>query len=152
MTTDPRDEFRSAGVLVSDMVDLLLGEHLGGGLHREVFVLAQDPRWVVKLETSPEQGFQNVKEWEVWRDLQHHEPSARWLAPCRAISPNGRVLIQARTQPMRSGGRPLRVPAWCADVKEDNWGRYRGRPVMHDYGLTLLHRLGSVSRMKDAHW
>lgn len=153
MTRDIRDEFRSAGVVVTDLVDLLLGELLGGGIDRQVFVLAQDPRWVVKIEADDTDGrFQNIGEWRVWRELQFHEPSARWLAPCRSISPNGRVLIQARTSTLPTARLPERVPVWATDLQPSNWGLYRGRPVMHDYGLTKLAALGSQDRTKKAHW
>lgn len=149
--TRPTD-FREDLVLMTDLVDTLCGEHLGTGISRQVFICATDPRWVVKLETGTPGTFQNVKEWVVWEALRHHEPSARWLAPCRSISENGRVLLQRRTNTMPDHLRPTHVPRWATDLQPCNWGMLNGRPVMHDYGMTLLTSHGAVERLKKARW
>lgn len=146
-------DFRDDLVLMTDFVDTFCGEHLGTGISRQVFAFALDPsRWVVKLETGTPGTFQNVKEWAVWEALKFHEPSARWLAPCRLISENGRVLLQRRVNAIPKRLLPERVPRWATDLQPCNWGLLNGKPVMRDYGMTLLTSHGATEHLKKARW
>ena len=43
-----------------------------------------------------------------------------------------------RTQPMRPGEEPEKMPAWLTDHKRANYGRLGKRIVCHDYGTNLL--------------
>lgn len=126
-----------------DFSALFLGERLGGGLSREVFVCATNPAWVVKIETGEHR--QNIMEQLVW-DVVSGEPNwgscetwRQWFAPVVRISPDGRALIQARTYPApKSEPFPKSVPDFLADVRPCNWGWLKGRWVCHDYGFSWL--------------
>lgn len=116
----------------------LLGTCLGKGIDRAVYASALDPNHVVKVEPENTQGrFQNAAEWRVWQEVKWCAPLAKWFAPCKSISASGYVLVQERTDPVRLGELPDRVPSIFTDLKPENWGRLRstGRIVCHDYGL-----------------
>lgn len=115
---------------------MLCAEPIGRGLDRIVFAHAADPTLVVKIESGINDRFQNVAEWNTWRELQDSPEHAAWLAPCVAISYSGAVLIQRRTKPIPTRRLPPKVPAWLTDRKPEQMGLYKGRPVFHDYGLT----------------
>lgn len=137
-----------------ELLRLCLGPRLGGGISREVYVWGPDPRYVIKL-TRPEArcSNQNTMEWETWRQVMHYKPAACWLAPCWMISRGGGALLQRRTRPIPRSRLPTHVPRWATDLKPENWGLLNGRPVMHDYGLTLMLSRGSqTSRLKKADW
>lgn len=137
--TDSSDveAYFSKNVITLDFYRMIVGDHLGGGIGRQVFVYEPNPRMVIKFEIGG-QSFQNIHEWTLWRALEGSE-HAKWIAPCMSISPCGSILMQQRTSPLRGPEElPDRVPAWMADMKEDNWGLLDGRAVLHDYGW---HRL-----------
>lgn len=131
--------------LQSDLNKMIIGEKLGSGQFRGVFVCAYDDTKVVKLEEAG--TFHNVSEWDTWEEVQQTK-WAKWFAPCYHISPCGRVLIQARTKPITRRQMPLQVPAFFTDMHSGNWGRYKGHPVMHDYGYTQLKARGMSSAMR----
>lgn len=131
-----------------DFLAQYAGEILGKGSVRRVYAMKGHPSFVLKHETHEEGTFQNVAEWLLWNNARYMEEGRRWLAPCAAISPDGTVLIQKRTRPITLEERPERIPIWMTDPKLANWGRYEGRPVMHDYGLTLLTNGVATKRMK----
>lgn len=119
-----------------DFERLFLGKHLGTGAFRAVYEHGLDPKAVIKAELN-EECFHNVNEWIVWNDLRFRQDAAKWLAPCIAISPGGHILVQARTKPITKAQMPTKVPRFLTDIKTDNWGLYRGRPVCHDYALVI---------------
>lgn len=119
--------------------DLILGDLLGEGSFRKVYALPFAPHLVAKIELRASGEFENVAEWHVWNELQN-TPWARWLAPCEAISFNGSVLIQRRTQPIAR--LPKEVPSFMCDLKPANFGRLSGRVVAHDYGHHRLFTRG----------
>lgn len=129
--------------VIQDICGLLLGDRLGAGVAREVFVYGLDESKVIKIEDVA-RSFQNVMEWEVWKEIEDTE-WARWFAPCHFISPSGSVLIQARTKPIER--LPAELPSFLADLKPSNFGRYKGRIVAHDYGLNMLMTRG-LSRVR----
>ncbi|MBL4769505.1 MAG: hypothetical protein JKY94_17665 [Rhodobacteraceae bacterium] len=133
-----------------ELVSVLMGERLGQGISREVFECPLRPDLVVKREREAGR-FQNVKEWEVWQHVQYTD-FARWFAPCEGISPCGTILFQKRTTPARAEELPDQVPAFLSDCKVDNWGRYDGGFVMHDYGYNLVTTRGMSKRMRWVNW
>jgi hypothetical protein len=136
---------------VRDFGFLFCGRKLGQGRDREVFELLTDPSKVVKIETGA-RSFQNVIEWETWQALEDTR-HARWLAPCRFISPSGIVLIMDRTSPLREREEPRTLPGWLVDTKRDNYGVIEGRVVCHDYGLPrLLDRVPGASKHRRVEW
>ncbi len=128
-----------------------LGERLGAGAYRTVFVHRSNPDVVVKIE--PHQGgFANVVEWKLWSYCQFHAIN-QWLAPCVSISDCGRVLIQARTSPVEIADLPEAVPIWMTDLKPANWGRLaNGLIVCHDYAANLIWNAAMTKRLKRADW
>lgn len=131
-----------------DLVRMICGDYLGGGVARRVFAHGLDPRLVVKVEVQS-CSFQNIAEWHAWEDVQHTK-WADWFAPCHYISPCGTVLLQSRTKPAgRAFIYPKRLPNFFTDLKPANVGLLKGRLVVHDYGLNLLASLGlSGARMR----
>lgn len=116
----------------------LLGERLGGGIAREVYELAFADDLVIKFEQGA-QSFQNVLEWEIWRDVAGTKWQ-RWFAPCVEISPCGAVLIQKRAKPLRDGFLPKSLPSFFSDIKPENFGMVGRQVVAVDYALTYLNR------------
>ena len=127
---------------------LLCGWQLGGGMSRTVYSCNLLPDSVVKVE---ERGgnFQNIVEWETWSRVRDTK-FAKWFAPCSWISPTGAVLIMARTSPAEL--YPSEMPAFFCDFKRENYGRYNGCLVCHDYGTNMLFEFGMTKRMKKVEW
>lgn len=136
-----------------DLFQLLTdrGRLIGSGISRHVYPYGLDPtRLVIKFEQ--EENHQNVTEWQIWNRVEHTD-LAKWFAPVEAISPCGRILIQRRTMPCQTDRKlPDRVPAFFSDIKIDNWGMLKGKPVCHDYGFHLMLEKGMTKRMKKAYW
>lgn len=126
--------FESASVQ-KDFNNLFLGEKLGQGIHRQVFEHALDRKLVIKVE-SHARCFANVREWDVWMNIQFAPDLARWFAPVVGISDNGNVLLQRRTKPIKE--LPAELPNFFTDIKPENFGRLGDRIVCHDYALQLL--------------
>lgn len=129
--------------------NVLCGELIGEGAYRKVFDCPFDPTIVIKVENAEFSGFHNALEWRTWDECIYWKPGNRWLAPCVRISPNGRILIQRKTEPIRPKDLPAMLPSFLRDVKPGNFGWYDGRIVCHDYAFT-----GSVLpiKMKKADW
>lgn len=130
-----------------------IGNRIGSGLSREVFEYGLLPRrFVVKTEHGDDGNhFQNVIEYKTWNVVRGTE-FEKFFAPVSGISFRGVVLVQARTYPApKSGKLPEFVPDFITDARDCNWGWYKNRYVLHDYGLTMvskdmLAKAGMVSR------
>lgn len=134
-----------------EFLNTFAGKLIGEGMSRKVFDLPLMPGFVVKIEED-QQRFQNVIEWETWGTVDECD-AGKWFAPVKHISPNGRVLVMAKTTPIAPGDYPKMVPAFFTDLKYRNFGQYKGRLVCHDYGLaSVLMTNGLTKRMKRAHW
>lgn len=133
----------------------MCGELLGSGCSREVFVYSGNEDFVVKVEVTATDMFQNVIEYSFWQDVRNHPDMSKWIAPCIRISPHGNFMIQARTTPVSFSELKRRidkVPVWCADLKAGNWGKLsNGKIVCHDYGThgAVAH---TTQRLQKAHW
>ena len=138
------------GFTARETLQWMCDERLGHGMSREVFRFAPDRDFVIKFELV-EGHFQNVKEMETWRQVEHTE-SARWFAPCHSISGNGRVLLQRYARPISVSELPTEVPRFFTDLKPGNWGFYGKQPVAVDYGLNLLMGRGITKALKKAQW
>lgn len=130
-----------------DAFNLFAGDLLGEGIHRKVFAHRLDPTLVIKAETGTF-SHANMSEWDAWMAWGDAK-EGRWLAPCVAISPQGRFLLQRRVQPVAVEDLPEKVPTFLTDLKRSNFGRYKGRIVCCDYG-SLITNLNN--RLKEAHW
>jgi hypothetical protein len=117
------------------------------------------PGYVVKVEESP-RSFENIAEWMTYQAAGRS--ATRWLAMCKSISPDGKILIMERTRPPARHELPARVPVWCSDLKVTNWGMatdnegQSGRwAVCHDYGSLsskVLERGIDTRTLKKADW
>jgi len=145
----PLHEFTTP--LARDFATLFLGRKLGSGAARVVFEHAFDAALVIKIEHG-DRSFQNVHEWQLWEVVKRTPKHAEWFAPCRAISPCGRVLVMERTNPALL--LPEQMPMYLCDFKPDNFGLLStsGRFVCHDYGLSMALQRGLTTRMARAKW
>jgi hypothetical protein len=125
---------------------LLVGDRLGGGAHREVYALRHDDTKVIKVEYVCG-VFANVHEFQVW-DAVKGTDLARWFAPVVFIDTFGNTLIMGRTKPIsdRMWNAIEELPAFLEDLKQENFGIYKGRVVCHDYGYTGFIELGMKSK------
>lgn len=123
-------------------------EQIGAGIARKVFRSDLLPDYVIKTEENSG-SFQNVLEWETWREVKDTK-FAKWFAPCIEISSNGSVLVMKRTKPLTRD--PEKMPAFFTDMKRTNYGMLGRQPVCHDYGMTLLMQVGLTTRMRKPAW
>jgi hypothetical protein len=129
------------------MYHLVVGKLLGSGCFRDVFVCNLNPDWVVKFQRNAGE-FDNVREWETWRDYSKDPKVKKWLAPCHYISPSGDILIQQRTEYLEY--LPKQLPFFLTDVKPENYGMIKGQVVCHDYGYLYNNKMNT--RMRKANW
>lgn len=122
-----------------DAFNLLCGEKLGSGIHRDVFECRLRPDLVVKVETGDEwRNFSNVKEHAFWSDHQDYEKVARWLAPCEYLSPDGRISLQRRVRIATDDDvMPDQLPGFLSDIKRCNYGWIGTQLVAVDYAWTV---------------
>lgn len=133
-----------------DAFNLLCGDLIARGAHRKVFACKLRDDLVVKVEDEDGRRFANVLETEFWHDHQFYEPVAKWLAPVVMLSPDGRVLLQKRCDPIPTGHElPTKVPAFLTDLKLANFGMFEGRLVCLDYALTIRN---ASARPRKAEW
>lgn len=146
--SDPYEFF--GGVLHGDLWELCIGEKLGEGMSRHVYVWEPDPTLVVKIETEKHHWY-NIEEFNTWNVIEHTK-HARWFAPVVAIAGGGSMLLQRRTQPLRRDELPAKLPTFLTDTKSTNFGLLNGQVVCHDYGIHMLRERGMSSRMINADW
>lgn len=128
--------------IAKDALDLLCGKELGAGIHRKVFECRLRPDLVVKVEQedTPWRSFANAQEMRFWCDYMHCPDVAKWLAPCEFMSPDGRLLLQRKVQPVPSDYKlPPRLPEFLTDIKRDNFGLLDGKLVCVDYAMLVLN-------------
>lgn len=133
-----------------DCFNMLCGEKIGKGIHRTVFECKIRPDLVVKVEDDYMRYFANVMEDKFWTDNQFYKKVADWLAPIEFLSPDARILLMRRVDPLKqSDTLPDKIPSFLSDVKRDNFGWLDGRLVCVDYAWTVPNP--SV-RLKKVEW
>lgn len=139
---------------MTSLGELVLGEELGKGFSRRVYVNNLNKDQVIKYEDEGKHLYQNVMEWVVWCEASDwHLDMKKWLAPCFHISPDGKYLVQARVTPVPKEKLPRLMPAWLNDFKVENFGRYKGRIVACDYGILIQTLIRQRKRgTKRAYW
>jgi hypothetical protein len=121
-----------------DAFNMLCGDWIGAGIHRTVYDCALKPGWVVKVENQSSRYFANVMECKFWNDHESYKPVADWLAPCGNMSPDGRLLLQKRIDPLPLDyALPDRMPKFLCDFKPSNYGLLNGRIVCIDYAMVI---------------
>lgn len=122
-------------LIAEDAFNMLAGKKIGGGIHRDVFDCKIRPDLVVKVEYETDyREFINVREMNFWCKYQDNKAIAQWLAPCEFMSPDGRILLQKRVEPVPRHMLPEKLPHFLSDIKQDNFGLIDGRLVCVDYG------------------
>jgi hypothetical protein len=119
-----------------DFFEMMAGPLLGSGLYRDVYSLPYLNDYVLKVEVK-RHCFHNVREWDVWQQVQFAPDWSRWLAPCVVISPDGKFLLQRRTMPVLEKDLPAKLPEFLTDRKVGNFGRLDKHIVCHDYALIV---------------
>ncbi len=141
---------------LTDGIRFILGQRLGNGISREVYVYRGNADFVIKVEVDATDLFQNIEEYRFWQDAQGCKEITRWLAPCVRISPHGNWMIQERTMPvtLKELKKKLpRIPVFLTDCKDTNWGRLgNGRIVCHDYGTHQATRSMRAATKKADWW
>lgn len=133
-----------------DCFNMLCGRKIGEGIHRTVFVCKIRPDLVVKVENQEMRHFSNVMEEKFWSDQQHYEPVRKWLCPIEFLSPDGRLLLMRRVEPIRATDElPDKLPAFLADLKPENFGWLDGNLVCVDYAWTVPN---PSTRVKKIEW
>lgn len=130
----------------------ICGDLIGQGCYRDVYVLKQNPDYVVKIERDPSKGaFANVLEYRNWMDNKEWKTMAKFLAPCLLINETGQVLIQRRIS--RDGkckkDYPKEIPIFFTDLKYKNFGWIGDQFVCCDYSF---FRLGDLKMSKAKWW
>lgn len=127
----------------------ICGEQLGEGLFRDVYVMKQDKRFVVKVERDMSTGmFANATEWRNYVDNHEDQQIGPWLAPCEAVNETGQILIMRRIRHEPLVSYPKHVPSCFTDLKRTNYGFLGARFVCCDYSFLLRVPF----RMKRAKW
>ncbi len=139
-------------VIEQELFDTLCGELIGSGVSREVYECIIDPTLVVKIEDVSDSDRQNIFEWETWREVKE-TTYAKWFTPCVSLTAYGGILLQKRTKkPSKKSIYPKRMPAFLGDFKYTNYGMYKGRLRVHDYGRNLLMLEGLTGKMRKVDW
>ncbi len=134
-----------------DAFNLLCGDKLGSGIHRDVYACRLRPDCVVKVEIDTTWRIvSNYIEQKFWNDNEHRPNVARWLAPCMYLSPDARILIQRRVDPIRSTDKmPDMLPTFLSDIKRENFGILDDKIVCVDYAI---HIDNVSTRLKKVSW
>lgn len=136
-----------------DTFNLLCHDLLGQGVHRRVFSCRLRPDLVVKVEDNGDashRSFANVREFDFWGYWRDYKKVADWLAPCEYLSPDGRIMLQKRADPIPSSFTlPENLPAFLTDHKKENFGIIDGRLVCLDYA-SVIHT--PFTKLKKVYW
>ena len=132
----------------------ICGEQIGKGLYRNVYVLKQNPNYVVKIEGDlTTTQFANVTEWRNYINNKEWKWFEEWLAPCEMINETGQVLIQRRIEHKRRKDYPKYIPVMFTDLKLKNFGWIGDRFVCCDYSFIPFYIITTgKSKMKYAKW
>lgn len=128
------------------------GELLGSGVYRDVYVLKQNPKYVVKIvKTRMLANFPNVSEWRNYIDNKH-SAVGKWLAPLEFINLSGSIMVQQRAnwEGKEKSDYPKKLPYQLADHKYTNYGWIGEQFVCFDY--TFLHFPSKGKRTRNVRW
>jgi hypothetical protein len=134
------------------IIKSICDEQIGTGVYRDVYVLKQNPKYVVKVERDMSKGsFANAMEWRNYIDNKDWNLLKEWLAPCELINETGEILIQKRVswEGKCRKDLPKYIPDVFTDTKIMNFGWIGKKFVCCDYSSLLL---GTKGKMKHAKW
>ncbi len=137
-----------------DLVTSICGNWIATGVFRSVYDYNLDDKYVVKIEKDNTSC--NMIEYMIWDEVRglinDKEWVKDWFAPCKWISPNGRILIMEKTKEFKRGMEvPTKVPEFLWDVKPDNFGWIGKNYVCHDYGQ-LYNMIHYPKKFKKIIW
>lgn len=131
----------------------ICGKKIGSGCYRSVYILKQDPKYVVKIERDMSIGtFSNATE---WRNYINFKDSflGKWLCPCEGINETGQVLIQQRCELRKRKFYPKYIPKAISDIKLQNFGWIGDNFYCFDYPFLGAFWDDKVwNKMKYAKW
>lgn len=135
----------------TELESIILGEKIGRGCHRDVYVFAPDPTKVIKVANCGDGRAVNILEnrlwWQIWET-----PAQKWFAPVYLVSESGKYLIQQRAESLPKEQYPEKIPHFFTDTKYSNFGHIKGVGlVCVDYGSFNIFR-GISTRMVKADW
>lgn len=133
-------------ILTAQLIDHLVGDHIGNGVERTVFEFGTDGTKVLKIEPHPRA---NVLEFEIWQEVKETDHNI-WFAPVISISPCGCFLVMERTTELEIHEYPEKIPSYMADTHSGNWGKIGKDVVCHDYANNLIMQKGFNRRMVKA--
>lgn len=147
------DKILNDSSVSSDLVSSLIGEKIGFGTFRDVFLYNMNPDYVVKIEKGSSRC--NIVESMLWEEIEHLtgklEWVKNWFAPVSWISPNGKILVMKKTSKKPGKKKPSKVPKFLWDVKDDNFGWIGNNFVCHDYGQ-FYNFINYSKTMKNHKW
>lgn len=124
--------------IVVGIMDMVVGDYIGSGTFRDVYQHNINKDYVVKLQR--EEHNSNVIEFEIWCNVSE-TPYAKWFAPVRWISDNGKVLFQEKVEPITEKNQhliPDNIPYFFTDLKPSNFGFIKKQLVCVDYDYSLI--------------
>lgn len=124
-------------IIYKELFDTVCGEELGRGMSRVVYECEINPKLVIKIEQPGR--FQNVREFSNWEDFEFEDEVNQWLAPCYWLSPNGRILVQEKCEPVTRSELPDKIPKFITDSRVDNFGKLNGKLVCLDYSFMITN-------------
>lgn len=130
------------------IVNMVIGEFLGEGVHRKVFRSSLNSDWVIKIALSNSGIESNINEATVWHDLRGMDAS-NVLVPCVHLSACGMVLIQEFAEDITHNEMPKYVYEWMTDTHCANFGKHQGKVKLRDYGSVRTSEYGK--RLKINH-
>ena len=138
------------------LLSLLVGDFLGSGVYRDVYVNALNEKQVLKVAKDGHGVVANAKEFDLWSEVSGFKGEMQWVkdwfCPVVSLSYNGAVLIMERTFEKPTKKLPDEVPSFMFDVHKGNFGWIGNKFVCHDYAAIPFYRDAVKKKMKKAHW
>lgn len=149
---DTLELFQKDWLMLSDFIDMWCGKFVGSGSSRMVYEFTLNKTLVVKIDHT-NGGFFNVAEWDTYHNIKNSHPKlAKYLAPCIQISNAGKVMLQQKTECIRSSQLPKSIPFFLADTKLQNWGKLGNKVVCHDFANSRIYSHVSQRMVKPEWW
>lgn len=138
------------------LLETLVGDHLGTGLYRDVYVNALNEKQVIKIAKDGYGAVANAKEFDMWSEVMGFKNNLQWVkdwfCPVVSISSNSNILIMERTFSKPSKKLPSEVPAFMFDVHSGNFGWIGNRFVCHDYANIPFFRDNVKKKFRKINW
>lgn len=136
-----------------ELENLILGEKLGSGVYRDVYIFKPDKTKVIKVaKDNAKSRTENLIASKLYWDNIYLTPFEKWFAKIYDVSDNGKYLIQERTEKYKKEKYPEKIPSFLTDTKYDNFGYIKGKGlVCIDYGCICIARM-MTNRMSKVEW